>query len=118
MKKQIKTLLSVLVVLMLAVTLSGCGSKVDSKLVGTWEFQDQDKYPIEAVFVFGEDGKGTQLLGESVTLFSYETKDSVLYITYEGDTDVFESPYSFEGDTLVIVDSFGDSMHYTRKVSE
>ena len=75
----------------------------ESALVGTWSYSSY-------VYTFNEDGTG-DYSGSPLTWEDYGTSISILY-------DGFDSPmvleYSIDGDTLTIVDSFGEGVEYTR----
>ena len=104
MKRSIKSLLLAFVVMFSIILLSGCGnSKIDSKIIGTWEFSGDG---FNSVYVFNGDGTGSQMLtvdeNSSTNKLTYETKDGKMLITFENDTDVFEYGYRFSVDNLVL----------------
>ena len=121
--KRLRMIVAALLVLVVVLALTGCGSKENS-LTGTWEYKDPDA-DIGAVYVFKNDGTGTYTMdvdGQSVTYeMKYEAKDGHLYITYVNneyfsEDDVFDNEYSFkDAKTLIVNDSFGEELTFTKK---
>lgn len=117
MKKLVKTLLALLAVMMVVVALTAC-SKGKSKLVGTWNYETGDVFgelDFDIVYVFNADGTGTYTIAGQVMEFTYETKGNTLYITYKDDTDVFESEFVLDGDTLNIKDTSGTNNYFKKQ---
>ena len=116
MKKLLKSLLVLLSVLLLFSSLSAC-SKRDSKLEGTWVYSQDQEFSdaFDAIKVFNSDGTGMDKIGDHVMEFTYETKNGVIYYTYQGDTDVFENQYSIKGDVLTWIDALGEPSYYNKQ---
>lgn len=124
MKGYIKNLFLVLVLVVFFFTLTACGKvmKNDSKIIGTWEYEEKDVY--NAIYSFNEDGTGYfsfTIVNEDNTKandtnkYTYEVKGNRVLITYEGDTNVFETEYSVKDNVLTIADIFGDEISLKRK---
>ena len=75
----------------------------DSALVGTWSYGSY-------VYTFNADGTGDY----SGSALTWEDLGDKISILYDGFTSPMELEYSIEGDTLTIVDSFGEGVEYTR----
>lgn len=120
MKKNIRIVLSaVLLVAMLAV-LSACGGGDGNKagsdaaaadpakaIVGNWVYGSNSSYEYE----FKEDGTGSYY-GRT---FTYTIDGEKISILYDGDSVPFESTFSIDGNKLDIKDSRGNSTIYTKK---
>ena len=95
--------------------LTAC-KKIDSQIIGTWEYNDEG---FSNVYVFKKDGTGTQTItvekNNSIKNFTYETKYGKLLITYENDTDVFELGYRFSKGKLVLKDTSGEEFASIKK---
>ena len=129
MKRFVKSLFLVFVFMIGVFVLTGCGKtgntiqkteaadEIDSQIIGTWEL-DEDGYT--ATYVLNADGTGSYTLtveeDSDVKELTYKTENNKLLVTFKGDTDVFESEYSFkDNNTLGIKDSFGEEFNYVRK---
>ena len=129
MKRFVKSLFLVFVLMIGVFVLTGCGktgnttqkvetaNEIDSQIIGTWEL-DEDGYT--ATYVLNADGTGSYTLtveeDSDVKELTYKTENNKLLVTFKGDTDVFESEYSFkDNNTLGIKDSFGEEFNYVRK---
>ena len=120
MKKNIKNLILVSVLFLGIFFLTGCTKKIDSKLIGTWEYAEEESEGVlKSVYVFKKDGTGSQTItvddASSTNNYTYETKDGKIFITYEGDTDVFELGYRFSDNDLVLKDSFDEEFTCIKK---
>ena len=99
---------SVLLVALLFVTLfatTGCGKK---GLVGSWETSGY-------TYTFNEDKTGSYSYGSTKMEFTYEDDGKTVSILYTGNTIASSYDYKIEGDKLIIKDSFGSDVIYTRK---
>ena len=120
--KKIKIIFIIILGLLL---MTGCENKtsLDPNIVGTWEYVEQDAYTVS--YTYKEDGTGVFIMSvvkedgteeTSTKKFTYETKDSKIYTTFEGDTDVFENGYEIKEDILYWEDTFGDKTEMKKKV--
>ena len=104
-----KIVLFVFVFLASALLLVGCGKK---GLAGTWASKE---YSGRYVYTFNEDGTGNYDAAGTKMDFTYKIEDDKISILYTGNTAPFETRYTLDGNTLNIVDSFGNDTIYTRK---
>lgn len=118
--------------LLFCVLLTGCGEKestetavLDENLFGTWNQITEDESPsledlgIPSGYVFGEDGKGTDLFWD--VTFKYATEDGVLYIDYDDVTcDDTSYNYYIEGDIIQMTRTAEDAltMFYQKEAQE
>ena len=101
-----KKILYIMVIIVTAVVLVGCGKKEEKiTLIGTWSYNNLYTY------VFNEDGTGDY----SGMKFTYTTDGDKLSILYEGNTVPFETIYRIEDNKLIIKDSFDEDVIYERK---
>ena len=107
MKKTILTLAIILFLAVAVVILTGCGSK-SKGLVGQWGYSSY-------VYTFNEDKTGSYDAFGTVMNFTYEDKGDTVSILYEGNTSPLELKYRIEKDKLIITDSFGEDVEYTKK---
>lgn len=107
MKSIIKRILLVLVIMVGITCLAGCG-KDKNKLIGSW---NHDGY----IYTFNSDKTGDYSLYGGKMKFTYEDDGENLSITFEGNTSPMTLPYKIEGKKLIITDSFGEEVIYTRK---
>ena len=82
---------------------AGAVDTADSALVGTWTYGSY-------VYTFNADGTGDY----SGSALTWEDLGDKISILYDGFTSPMELEYSIDGDTLTIVDSFGEGVEYTR----
>ena len=123
MKKN-SAILMVLLVFTMVLSLTGCGSKNENSLVGTWEYSDTE-YDLGAVYVLNDDGTGTYTMkvGEEEVTYQlkYEAKDGHLLVSYVNneifsEDDVFDSEFSFkDAKTMIVKDSFGEEQTFIKK---
>ena len=106
MKKSLLTISLVLVAVLLLVV--GCGKKSSNPLIGSW---DHSGY----VYTFNEDKTGNYEFSGTKMEFTYEDDGTTLSILFEGNTSPMELEYKIEGKKLIIVDSFGSDVEYTKK---
>lgn len=108
-----KTLLIAGLALMLVafvVILTGCGSKKDQGIIGSW------KYELGGyVYTFNEDKTGNYAFGDTKMEFTYEDDGSKVSILYTGNTSPLELEYRIEGNKLIIKDSFGSDVEYVKQ---
>lgn len=102
-----KLFLLVVMVVLGSLVLVGCGKKT---LVGSW------KHTSGYTYNFNEDNTGYYNYGNNTTLkFTYEDKGDKVLIKYNNADNTNEFEYTIKGDTLIITDSFGNKVEYTRK---
>ena len=105
MKKMIYSFafIALLVVGLFAIT--GCGKK---GLVDSWETSGY-------TYTFNEDKTGSYSYGSTKMAFTYEDDGKTVSILYTGNTIASSYEYKIDGDKLIIKDSFGSDVIYTRK---
>lgn len=79
-------------------------------IVGTWEYSSGGYS-----YTFNADGTGSYNYGTTVMEFAYTDDGATVSIKYTTNTVASDYAYTIEGDTLIIADSFGDTVEYTRK---
>lgn len=115
MKKAFAIVLTALLLAVTLVTFSACGNnkKEDENknpIVGSWKYEGGGY-----TYTFNEDGTGKYELGTSVMEFTYEIKEeNKLSILYKNNTVPLETEYKIEGDTLNVIDSFGNDTIYKK----
>lgn len=107
MKRIIKRVLLVLVIMIGITSLAGCG-KDKITIVGSWDHEGW-------VYTFKDDNTGSYSLSGSSMEFTYEDKGTELSILFKGNTAPLVLPYKIEDKKLIITDSFGEEVIYTRK---
>ena len=108
-----KTLLTASVLLILVAglfILTGCGDDTSKGIVGSWAYQG-DSY----IYKFNTDNTGSYTMIGSERKFTYEDDGTKVKITYDGDTTGSTYEYTIEGNKLLIKDSFGSTVEYTKK---
>ena len=111
-----KTLLSVWLALILmfsVLLLSGCWKNEDSKkqsntIIGSWEHSGY-------IYKFNEDKTGSYTAYGSEMKFTYEDDGKKVKILYNGNTIPGTYEYRIDGNKLIINDSLGNDLEYTRK---
>ena len=107
MKKSLAFISLMSVVIVSLFTLTGCGKK-EKTLVGSWVHSSY-------VYTFNSDKTGTyDALGTKME-FTYEDDGSKVSILYKGNTNASTYEYKIEDNKLIIKDSFGNDVEYTRK---
>ena len=106
MKKIAKSLLVVSILFVCVIALTGCNKS--KGLVGSW---DHDGY----VYTFNEDKTGNYDAKGTKMEFTYEDKGDKVSILYKGNTAASEFEYKIDGKKLIIKDSFGTDVEYTKK---
>ena len=118
MRKEFRNSLLVLLLVLSLFTTLGCSKKsnIDSKVIGTWEHNDE---ALKAIYVLKKDGTGsyTMTVGENTVekKVDYYTKVGQLFINYDKDPDTFELEYSIKNNSLVIIDSLNEEVVYKKK---
>ncbi len=115
--KKILSIVSIVAVVMAALTLTGCG-KNDNKnkqpsIVGEWKLESEDKQDYR--YKFNEDGTGKYIYTSSELPFTYEDKGDKVVILFEGNTVTTELEYRIEDNILIIKDVFGNDVRYNRQ---
>ena len=111
MKKRM-VLITVIAVLVAALfTLTGCGEKKDEPktIIGSWQHKSGYTY------TFNADKTGTYSIDGRYSEFTYEDKGDSVSILYYGNTKASEYEYRIEGNKLIIKDTFGSDVEYTKK---
>ncbi|MBR3199701.1 MAG: hypothetical protein IKG27_06900 [Bacilli bacterium] len=121
MKKKRKYLFLTLILTMFALT--AC-SKIDSKIIGTWECP---RNGYTATYVFKSDGTGNYIFksneinvaageGETNDELTYETQKGKLSMTYNGSKDAsLELEYKIDNDNLILKNAAGSEFTCTKK---
>ena len=80
-------------------------------IVGSFKFDDPGA---SLVFTFNSDKTGVyNIMGQKMN-FTYNDDGSNLNIKFDGDSNVTDTPYTLNGDTLTIKDASGSDMVYHR----
>lgn len=111
MKKIVLSIALAVVLLASMFILTGCGKSKDSDkapIIGSW---DHSGY----VYTFNEDKTGTYELYGSKMNFTYEDDGNKITILYNGNTVPGTYEYRIDGNKLIIKDSFGKDVVYTKK---
>lgn len=104
MKKNIYVIALLLIVLLT----TACGAK---GIVGKWK---ADGYSVDYFYIFNEDKTCAYEMSGAKLECTYEDDGSKVTILYQGNTNSNTFEYKIEGDTLIIKDSFGNDVKYTR----
>ena len=109
-----KTLLLIGVIAVIAAALfvlTGCGEKKEEAkgIIGSWQHKSGYTY------TFNEDKTGTYSIDGRFSEFTYEDKGNSVSILYYGNTKASEYEYRIEGNKLIIKDTFGSDVEYTKK---
>ena len=105
MKKNIYIIALVMVVLLT----TACGAK---GIVGKWR---ADAYSTDYFYIFNDDKTCAYEMSGVKMECTYEDDGSKVTILYKGNTNSNTYEYTIDGDTLLIKDSFGNDVKYTRK---
>ena len=98
-----------------AVFISNVLDAIDGAIVGEWETTIEG---VDTVFTytFKEDGTGSYVYGESNEPFTYTAKSGQLSIQFEGENMMpWDTTFKIDGDKLIVKDSLGEDVVYTRK---
>ena len=87
----------------------GCGKK---GLVGKWR---ADGHSVDYYYIFNDDKTCAYEMSGAKMECTYEDDGTKVTILYKGNTNANTYEYTIDGDTLIIKDSFGDDVKYTRK---
>lgn len=111
MKKSILAICVIALLIAALFVLTGCGEKKEeaNTIVGSWQ------HTTGYTYTFNNDKTGTYSLGERFMEFTYEDKGDKVSILYYGNTNASEYEYKIEGNKLIIKDSLGKDVEYTRK---
>ena len=104
MKRILKSLLVVFVFVFVLVGVTGCG---DKGLIGTWKHGNY-------AYTFNDNNKGYYSVGSTKMNFKYEDDGKKVKITYDGNTTGSTYEYKIDGKKLIIKDSFGNNVEYTK----
>lgn len=108
MKKSFISIVVATVLMVSVFALTGCGKKAANTLVGSWDHSG-------FVYTFNKDNTGSyDALGNKMN-FTYEDAGEKVSILYTGNTAASTYEYKIEGKKLIIKDSFGNDVEYTRK---
>ena len=123
MKKTLKSLLIIAMLFSTIMVLSGCGNKTEetkkeektktenvNPIVGAWK-SELGSY----TYHFNEDGTGDYSYSTTKMEFTYKTEGNKISILYNSSTVPFETEYSIDGDTLNVIDSFGNDTLYKKQ---
>ena len=111
MKKSIIIIAVVAVlVAVIFILVGGVGKKEEAKgIIGSWQHKSGYTY------TFNEDKTGTYSIDGRFSEFTYEDKGDSVSILYYGNTKASEYEYRIEGNKLIIKDTFGSDVEYTKK---
>ena len=108
MKKSLISIVIATVLMVSVFALTGCGKKGANTIVGSWDHSG-------FVYTFNKDKTGSyDALGNKMN-FTYEDDGEKVSILYTGNTAASTYEYKIEGKKLIIKDSFGNDVEYTRK---
>lgn len=103
--RKIKGLLTLVVIVISVFCLTACG---ESSLVGSWKKGS-------FVYTFNNDKTGDYSFGNTKMKFKYEDDGKKVKITYTGNPTGSTYEYKINGKKLIIKDSFGKNVEYTKK---
>ena len=83
----------------------------NAEIVGDWKTSLAD---YDYIYTFNSDGTGNYNAAGTDMKFTYKLSGDKISILYDGDTVSFDTTYSVDGDTLNVVDSFGEDTLYER----
>ena len=108
MKKVFKGVVLGIVFVCAALFLTACNRKDSNSIVGSWEYSGY-------VYTFNADKTGDYSVGGTKMEFTYEDDGKKVSILYTGNTMAGEYEYRIEDNKLIIKDSFGNDVTYTKK---
>ena len=111
-----KKILIGIITIFLCTILVGCG-KANSKdlIVGKWKNSTTIK-GYEFIYTFNKDGTGKYDAAGTIMNFTYKIEGDNISIKYEGENmEPFDTKFSIDGNTLNIVDSFGNDTLYKKE---
>ena len=106
MKRIIKRVLLVVIIMMAITFLAGCGKK--KPIVGSWVYNNY-------VYTFKANNKGEYVINSTKMKFKYEDNGEELSIYFDDDDIPMILPYKIDGKNLIIYDSLGKEIVYTKK---
>ena len=123
--KKLNKLFAVLLVFIMALTVTGCGKKDENySLVGVWEYADKEN-GISAVYDLNDKGTGTYTMtvGENTVVYElkYEVQNNHLLITFVNndifsEDDVLDSEFRFkDANSFIVKDSTGAELEFVKK---
>ena len=123
--KKLNKLFAVLLVFIMALTVTGCGKKDENySLVGVWEYADKEN-GISAVYDLNDKGTGTYTMtvGENTVVYElkYEVQNNHLLVTFVNndifsEDDVFDSEFRFkDANSFIVKDSTGAELEFVKK---
>ena len=107
MKKIALTIALILIFATFVFVLTGCNEKTEG-VVGKWAYTSY-------VYTFNSDKTGTYDASGTLMQFTYEDDGEKLSILYTGSTSPLVLKYRIDGNKLIITDSFGSDVEYTKK---
>lgn len=109
-----KSIYFIIVLTTLLLLLTGCKDK--KNIIGTWERKEEE---IIITYVLKKDGTGSysETVDEKTTTatFTYVDDNNMLLITFDGEEDVYEYPYTLKDKTLIIHETSDDELIYHKK---
>ena len=103
-----KKIIILVVLVLCALVLSACGNSTES-IVGVWEHKAGYTY------TFNKDQTGSYSFKNLKFEFTYEDKEDNVEIKYKNATRATSYEYKIKGNKLIIKDSFGNNIEYTKK---
>lgn len=107
-----KKLLVYLLLVVCVLTVSACGKKKEKKndnpIVGKWALGS-------FVYTFNNDNTCSYDAAGTLMKCTYKLDGDKIAITYDGNTEPFETTYEIKGNKLIIKDSFGSDTVYEKK---
>lgn len=108
MRKSLKIICFAFLSFVFLTCFSGCAKDGSNSLVGSWKHSSY-------VYTFKNDKSGSYKSGDKEMKFTYTDDGKKVSILYDGNTTAGEYEYKIEGNKLIIKDSFGSDVEYTRK---
>lgn len=92
-------------------TTASRAAATDSQLLGSWR---NDDLGYSFIYTFNADGTGQYDIMGSAMEFTYDIDGNKVAIAFPGDTGAFETEYRIDGETLSLMDSFGNATLYQK----
>lgn len=110
-----KSYLSIVIVVLLAIALVGCGKNVDNtkEIVGYWK-NDTTLPGFEFIYTFNENGTGNYNSAGTDMPFRYVISDNKISIFYDGFDVPFDTEFEIKGNVLNVKDSNNEDVLYNR----
>ena len=109
-----RKILSIALLLVLIISVTGCGKNQKNELVGTWK---NDTYfeGYEFIYTFNEDGTGKYDAAGTVMNFTYKVNGNKISFEYtDEDMETLDTTFSIDGDTLTVKDSENEDVLYEK----